>query len=103
LSPRASPPLPPFPTRRSSDLVDSSDNIYVAGDTFSTDFPTKNALQSVIHGFRDAFVLKIGATFRPDLTGSWSELSQTCQGRGPVDRKSTRLNSSHGSISYAVF
>ncbi len=64
--------------------VDSSDNIYVAGDTFSTDFPTKNALQSVIHGFRDAFVLKIGATLRPDLTGSWSELSQTCRGRGPV-------------------
>ena len=31
-------------------------------------------------------MLKIGATFRPDLTGSWSELSQTCRARGPVCR-----------------
>src|SRR5689334_23918343 len=29
--------------------------------------------------------------------------AQEAPGRGPADRKSTRLNSSHSSISYAVF
>src|SRR2546422_8282736 len=38
----------------------------------------------------------------------WTTRSKPCRGRascgcGPRDRKSTRLNSSHGYISYAVF
>src|SRR3989337_4193709 len=36
---------------------------------------------------------------RPDLVGLAAHLLV----RRPLDRKSTRLNSSHGSISYAVF
>src|SRR3712207_7244152 len=30
-------------------------------------------------------------------------IRRTLQGRNPIDRKSTRLNSSHANISYAVF
>jgi len=42
--------------------VDSSGNAYVTGDTFSTDFPTKNPLQSNNSGLYDAFVTKINAS-----------------------------------------
>src|SRR5216684_8850553 len=41
--------------------VDSSGNAYVTGVTQSTDFPTKNPLQSVNGGGRDVFVSKINA------------------------------------------
>src|SRR5207245_7375396 len=47
--------------------------------------------------------------FGPQLTASGSLtisppiFSYAPAGEGPQDRKSTRLNSSHGSISYAVF
>src|SRR5438128_9114777 len=34
---------------------------------------------------------------------SWRPSSSPHSSAAPVDRKSTRLNSSHGSISYAVF
>src|SRR2546422_1794193 len=43
---------------------------------------------------------------RPDeLRGlnRWAGHGRTGRGDDPVDRKSTRLNSSHGYISYAVF
>jgi hypothetical protein len=39
--------------------VDSSGNAYVTGSTFSTDFPTVNAIQTTNHGGYDAFVTKI--------------------------------------------
>src|SRR5207245_9938995 len=86
-----SPPHPPpFPTRRSSDLLVAT-TIVESG----LDIPNANTL--VID--------------RADMYG----LSQLHQLRGRVgrgserayayflDRKSTRLNSSHGSTSYAVF
>jgi len=41
--------------------VDSAGNAYVTGTTFSTDFPTVNAIQSTFHGGRDVFVTKINA------------------------------------------
>jgi hypothetical protein len=42
--------------------LDSSNNIYVAGDTGSLDFPVRNASQSTFGGGdKDAFLLKIGA------------------------------------------
>jgi len=44
--------------------VDLAGNAYVAGATFSTDFPTKNAFQATNHGGADAFVTKINATGR---------------------------------------
>src|SRR5213594_1444650 len=39
--------------------VDSSVNAYVAGYTYSTDFPTTNAFQGTNHGSPDAFVAKL--------------------------------------------
>ncbi|MEG4960200.1 DUF7948 domain-containing protein, partial [Microcoleus sp. K4-C2] len=42
--------------------VDSANNVYVTGDTTSTNFPTKNAIQSVSGGGKDAFVTKINAS-----------------------------------------
>jgi len=40
--------------------VDSTGNIYVAGQTNSTDFPTVNPIQSTFGGAGDAFVVRIG-------------------------------------------
>lgn len=45
--------------------VDSKGNAYVTGSTQSTDFPTKNAIQSTNHGYYDAFVTKLS----PDGSG----------------------------------
>jgi len=45
--------------------VDASGNAYVAGGTSSTNFPTKNPLQPVSGGFRDAFVAKLSAAGSP--------------------------------------
>jgi Beta-propeller repeat len=42
--------------------VDSSGSVYVAGWTFSPDFPTRNAFQSASGGNADTFVTKINAT-----------------------------------------
>jgi uncharacterized repeat protein (TIGR01451 family) len=41
--------------------VDSAGNAYVAGATFSTDFPTVNPIQDVNHGNWDVFVTKLNA------------------------------------------
>src|SRR6266849_713130 len=42
--------------------VDGSGNAYVTGVTRSTNFPTKNALQSAVGGASDAFVAKLDPT-----------------------------------------
>src|SRR2546427_3210187 len=39
----------------------------------------------------------------PDLVGERAQLEERRLGEEPADRKSTRLNSSHSQISYAVF
>jgi hypothetical protein len=39
--------------------IDSTGNIFVAGTTFSADFPTSNAIQDELQGIGDAFVTKI--------------------------------------------
>jgi hypothetical protein len=39
--------------------VDSAGNAYVTGSTSSSDFPVKNALQTINHGYYDAFATKI--------------------------------------------
>src|SRR5207249_10177590 len=96
---RDHPDLPSFPTRRSSDLVKiqapgSQGANVVAGD--SQDFFERMKAQSCEHvatlsgGHGGDFVPEVGS---PD---------STVRPEGG-DRKSTRLNSSHVSISYAVF
>jgi hypothetical protein len=52
--------------------VDGTDNIYIAGDTLSSDFPVKNALQSTLRGASDGFVTKFspqGAILYSTLLG----------------------------------
>jgi hypothetical protein len=39
--------------------VDPSSNVYVTGETSSTNFPTANAIQAVLGGYRDAFAAKL--------------------------------------------
>src|SRR5207245_10502372 len=70
-------PLPSFPTRRSSDLIE-------IGCTITS--------------------CRSGARCRllPCSRVTWNCGLKNCRNRH-LDRKSTRLNSSHGSISYAVF
>ena len=42
--------------------VDSSDNAYITGTTFSPDFPTLGALQSTLRGSQNAFVAEFSGT-----------------------------------------
>src|SRR5699024_12731352 len=86
--------LPPFPTRRSSDL-----------DAISIDAAARVALITY-----PLMVLLFGAlygcTVSPGQALCGVVSLQTAHGRRvgrDRDRKSTRLNSSHVSISYAVF
>src|SRR5690348_4341086 len=51
----------------------------------------------------DAVLSTYGVMFTPDHAKAASELLRLCKSGGKIDRKSTRLNSSHPSISYAVF
>ena len=41
--------------------IDSSENIYITGDTWSTDFPVQNPAYSNLWGSTDAFILKLSA------------------------------------------
>src|SRR5205814_9805681 len=89
-------PLHSFPTRRSSDLseclpLEDQSSIIGAslgttGDVFSFDAERMSLCGSGLCG-----------TSAPRSAGSMSS------GHGLLDRKSTRLNSSHLGISYAVF
>jgi hypothetical protein len=42
--------------------VDYAGNVYVAGSTYSTDFPTRNPLQAAIAGRNEAFLAKLDAS-----------------------------------------
>ncbi len=57
--------------------VDSAGNAYIAGDTYSTDFPVLRPVQSTLRGLADAFVTKLtpaGAlSFSTFLGGSNNE------------------------------
>src|SRR5690606_41496226 len=102
LPPRPPPPLPSFPTRRSSDLYDitspTAASFYV--------FPEAQGF-----GTRAEVTAAVGAS--PSLAPEVANLiitgptpSATTIANVPPagsDRKSTRLNSSHVKISYAVF
>ncbi|HEX8688586.1 MAG TPA: SBBP repeat-containing protein, partial [Pyrinomonadaceae bacterium] len=61
--------------------LDSAGNVYIAGFTGSTNFPTANALQATNGGFQDAFVTKINPAgnalvYSTYLGGSDSEQSR---------------------------
>src|SRR5207245_9851432 len=90
---RAPPHLHSFPTRRSSDLttLDATAPQGTVGAGGVGPIWTAVLVSSTAAGFT-GLGLGIKAVSRPK--------PQNCV---VVDRKSTRLNSSHGSISYAVF
>src|SRR5699024_12536472 len=93
----ATPPPHPFPTRRSSDLGTTVDVLLTnEHDLNSGHFSVVKALEGS------------GAGLVPERTEFTVEYSYPAgngfeAGKGELDRKSTRLNSSHVSISYAVF
>src|SRR3989442_2050354 len=64
----------------------------------STLFPYTTLFRSPVHGARG---VRIPGNLAADL--EWQGRSQSTAGAGALDRKSTRLNSSHVRISYAVF
>src|SRR5699024_12858095 len=92
-----------FPTRRSSDLF-----YYLpilSGDVFAIAI-----LCAVLFGITQSAFVPIFAIFTalvPDHIGATLSSHNLAAGLSnfiaPLDRKSTRLNSSHVSISYAVF
>src|SRR5690606_41993414 len=88
------PPLPPFPPRRSSDLVDQRTlpRARHAGDD-----------DEDAEGNVDVDVLQIVRRRVADLQLVGRLPDGVLELRPVVDRKSTRLNSSHVKISYAVF
>src|SRR5699024_12819687 len=82
--------LPPFPTRRSSDLQRT-----VASDHHER-------VDTMLH----QLVMRLLTSFRGfelHATGRFQNRTATLYDIADIDRKSTRLNSSHVSISYAVF
>src|SRR5699024_12596825 len=101
---RSAPPphhhaLPPFPTRRSSDLLRD----VRIGQSGQDLLPEVIGEQIVAGGIEDLLLFVVvgletvfeGLPHRSDLTACGAGLQ--------LDRKSTRLNSSHVSSSYAVF
>src|SRR5207245_10852440 len=85
----------PFPTRRSSDLFGTqlnAEHAFINPAMILLYIPDRRA---------ENVVLSI-----PNPPENWRAASATgieSPGGARTDRKSTRLNSSHGSISYAVF
>src|SRR5207245_3500882 len=95
--PRARPP--PFPTRRSSDLSHVHDPVH-----------KREATAFFLHqGSKGDAIVRGGGVYihRPARIGIASvhvqRINKMFLSCTIEDRKSTRLNSSHGSISYAVF
>src|SRR5439155_24951794 len=87
-----------FPTRRSSDLpaLSVSDALATPPSTSTEAWPVRMILISM------AAVLL--STWRASTIDALPEATATSIARpSPRDRKSTRLNSSHVAISYAVF
>src|SRR5207245_10799908 len=84
------------PTRRSSDLQESGQTAQ-----FIVTNNTNSGLFSSAPGISASGTLTY--TPAPDANGSATITVVLKDNGGTRDRKSTRLNSSHGSISYAVF
>src|SRR5207245_8345550 len=95
------PVLPPFPTRRSSDLDPNLPSVVEEEPGHRLGELVRSSLAD-----RPAIGLE-GAGHHDRVVGAETEhvagAGQLGHPETDPDRKSTRLNSSHGSISYAVF
>src|SRR5690348_17481063 len=70
----------------------------------STLFPYTTLFRSVEYWAEQAMPWLVGMTYKAVRTDRHKYIHWVNRGRsGELDRKSTRLNSSHPSISYAVF
>src|SRR3712207_8594158 len=80
----------------------------------STLFPYTTLFRSEINGAELKAMLENGVSAMPAVEGRFPQVSGLCftydiaapagsRVTGAVDRKSTRLNSSHANIAYAVF
>src|SRR5690606_39727149 len=85
-----------FPTRRSSDLIDAVPDVTNNQVQVLTKAPALSPLE--VEQFV-TFPMELALKSIPDLV----ELRSVSKAGISVDRKSTRLNSSHVKISYAVF
>src|ERR1035438_3822194 len=85
-------PLFPFTTNR-DDLLRAASNAF-----YGTSVDITRAAEAVLNSTPNT-QLYVG--FKAGNTGGYNDLSTT--GSVSIDRKSTRLNSSHLGISYAVF
>src|SRR5699024_12441417 len=83
--------LPSFPTRRSSDLGLGTGGFWDAIEAMGG--PRRSGKEAV-----DALIEALAI-----IRGIWEPTERRPLREGGADRKSTRLNSSHVSISYAVF
>src|SRR5690606_40251514 len=93
------PQLPPFPTRRSSDLLIASGSN--AGRPDSARIAVMKAASGAPFIALDDPTLRMPAVSISHAAGCG--VGAACDPRWRLDRKSTRLNSSHVKISYAVF
>src|SRR5690606_39535760 len=92
-----------FPTRRSSDL-DTSKDFFASEDAGQISFPvllSKEYSSDVTVNFEVIDGTAINGTHYNVVSNS--VVIPAGETQGNIDRKSTRLNSSHVKISYAVF
>src|SRR3989449_5924209 len=89
----------------SDDVLGTVTSMDVVNQQFVLSTRQDNLLISVDGNtvFTDFDEAQLGNTFGGVLPGELLEVDLTLLGSGTLDRKSTRLNSSHGYISYAVF
>src|SRR5699024_12629045 len=91
--------LPPFPTRRSSDLAPGSSACINVMEIRPTLTPEMELIDEMDYSDIDSML----ARKIQQLMIFFSLLIPDMSNEEEQDRKSTRLNSSHVSISYAVF
>src|SRR5205085_9466953 len=95
--------LPSFPTRRSSDLFPYHlTDVQMYGEAW-----TRGGARLTFTGYTGADIVNFTDTttikFPLHFNWNWGNDMAGLRYTAPLDRKSTRLNSSHSQISYAVF
>src|SRR5205085_3840275 len=101
---RSAPPPdpPPFPTRRSSDLLMPTPTFVPLSGHRRTERPVAlDGNSAVVRSSLEAPQAEVGLETGQEPVVV--ELGSVPGAGGYADRKSTRLNSSHSQISYAVF